>query len=119
MSIIRNIAFAFLAEEKLMGRHFIQVLIFCFFWIKPKEKIKLKIHISRNKVFPLILMSILFSCNIENIEPPVPVHPIPTPQQLEWQEMEFYGFVHFNMNTFTNQEWGYGDEDPTLFNPTA
>ena len=72
-----------------MGQHFIQVLIFCFFWIKPKEKIKLKIHISRNKVFSLILLSILFSCNIENIEPPAQVNPIPTPQQLEWQEMEF------------------------------
>ncbi|MCB0668071.1 MAG: alpha-L-fucosidase, partial [Saprospiraceae bacterium] len=43
---------------------------------------------------------------------------IPSERQLHWQQMEFYAFVHFNMNTFTNMEWGTGAEDPSLFNPT-
>ena len=44
--------------------------------------------------------------------------PKPTKRQLEWQKMEYYAFVHFNMNTFTNKEWGFGDEKPSQFNPT-
>ncbi len=48
-----------------------------------------------------------------------PVYPIPNAKQLAWQELSYYGFVHFNMNTFTNVEWGEGKEDPKLFNPTA
>ena len=43
---------------------------------------------------------------------------VPTPQQLEWQQMEFTAFLHFGMNTFTGNEWGHGTDDPKLFNPT-
>jgi alpha-L-fucosidase len=49
---------------------------------------------------------------------PQPFGPLPTPRQLQWHAMEFYGFLHFTVNTFTDKEWGYGDESPTLFNPT-
>ena len=53
------------------------------------------------------------------VEPPVPYPPGPSPRQLAWHELEFYGFLHFTLNTFTNREWGDGDESPALFNPTA
>ncbi|MDO4164530.1 MAG: alpha-L-fucosidase, partial [Bacteroides sp.] len=42
----------------------------------------------------------------------------PTPQQIEWQQMELTAFLHFGINTFTGREWGDGSEDPKLFNPT-
>lgn len=42
----------------------------------------------------------------------------PSERQIKWQEMEFYGFAHFGINTFTGSEWGMGNEDPKLFNPT-
>ncbi len=63
-------------------------------------------------VFLLLVLSINGFC--QKISP---VYPIPSKKQLEWQKMEYYGFIHFNMNTFTNVEWGEGKESPQLFNP--
>jgi len=42
---------------------------------------------------------------------------IPSERQLRHQELEFYSFVHFTVNTFTDKEWGDGTEDPAIFNP--
>ncbi len=51
------------------------------------------------------------------VAPPAPCGPVPTPNQLKWQDMEMYAFIHYSMNTYTDQEWGFGNEDPSLFNP--
>jgi len=45
-------------------------------------------------------------------------HVKPSPQQAAWQELEFTCFAHFGINTFTDREWGDGQEHPRLFNPT-
>jgi len=48
-----------------------------------------------------------------------PAGPLPSAAQLKWQDNNFYLFVHFGPNTFTDLEWGKGSEKEEVFNPTA
>lgn len=50
---------------------------------------------------------------------PAPVQPVPSDRQLRWNETEFYGFFHYGMNTFTDSEWGLGNENESTYNPTS
>ncbi|MCY7311561.1 MAG: hypothetical protein LH619_12340, partial [Chitinophagaceae bacterium] len=43
--------------------------------------------------------------------------PLPTKAQLSWHEKEYYLFLHFGPNTFTDKEWGEGTEPEDIFNP--
>jgi alpha-L-fucosidase len=62
-----------------------------------------------------IILSICVSCS--KVKAPAPLGPVPSENQMRWQEMEYYAFVHFSLNTYTDQSWGYGNEDINLFNP--
>ena len=67
----------------------------------------------------IIIISALTFLNWVAFAQNIPViNPIPSKKQLDWQALEYYGFIHFNMNTFTNLEWGEGQENPINFNPT-
>lgn len=67
-------------------------------------------------IFPIIIL--IISCKPTEVAEPEAVGPVPSDRQLAWQVMEYYAFVHFNMNTFTDMEWGEGGESPDNFNPT-
>ncbi len=71
------------------------------------------------KCSALILVPLAFAISCKQTIPPASLGPLPAERQIRWHEMEFYAFVHFNMNTFTNMEWGTGAESPELFNPTS
>lgn len=49
---------------------------------------------------------------------PAPFGAIPSPRQLAAHSRGLYGFVHFTINTFTDREWGFGDEQPAAFSPS-
>ena len=64
----------------------------------------------------LPLLILLAACTDDT--PPEPFGATPSERQRAWHELEYYAFVHFNMNTFSGAEWGHGEEPPRLFNPT-
>ena len=49
---------------------------------------------------------------------PPPYGATPSERQLHWHRLETTAFLHFTVNTFTDKEWGYGDEDPNVFAPS-
>lgn len=65
-----------------------------------------------------ILLLILSACSHPSPEPPKAYGPLPTEAQLKWHEMEMYCLIHYGVDTYTDKEWGYGDEDPSLVNPS-
>src|SRR6478672_8686736 len=68
-------------------------------------------------IIPVLIGSGL-SAQSKKTASPAPVGPLPSAAQMQWHEMEMNAFVHFTINTFTDKEWGYGDESPALFDPT-
>ncbi|EGJ99883.1 alpha-L-fucosidase [Dysgonomonas gadei] len=65
----------------------------------------------------MLVLITLSSCKTE-VKEPTAYGALPTEQQIKWQELEYYMFIHLGPNTFTDVEWGDGKEDPKIFNPT-
>jgi alpha-L-fucosidase len=67
----------------------------------------------------LIIVILTSSCSEKkNVTAPAALLPLPSAAQIEWHEMETNAFIHFTINTFTDKEWGYGNESPSIFNPS-
>ncbi|HKX26707.1 MAG TPA: alpha-L-fucosidase [Blastocatellia bacterium] len=78
-------------------------------------------HSLRFQLMAMVLLPIVglaLVASQKKVSPPQAFGATPSPRQWQWHQLEMYAFVHFTINTFTDREWGYGDEDPGLFNPT-
>ena len=75
--------------------------------------------IRKEDFFRILLASVcgaaLASCSVDA---PATYGALPTQAQVEWQKMEMNMFCHFGPNTFTSAEWGTGQENADVFNPT-
>ncbi len=72
---------------------------------------------NRNFLCGVILSIFSIGITKAQVKTPTPCGPVPSENQMGWQEIGYYAFVHFSLNTYTNQEWGYGNEDIKQFNP--
>ena len=72
---------------------------------------------TRIRLIAMMLCICMIRFSFAQTKAPVPFGPVPNENQMRWQQMEYYAFVHFSLNTYTDQSWGYGNEDVKLFNP--
>lgn len=66
-----------------------------------------------------LVFFLVIHATIAQVKPPAPLPPLPSKAQLAWHDMELNAFIHFTTNTFTDLEWGYGNESPSVFNPSS
>ncbi|MGH2622688.1 MAG: alpha-L-fucosidase [Sphingobacterium sp.] len=75
--------------------------------------------LNRIVVIGLLMCVMLFNTLAQDAGPPASYGVLPSEDQVTWQKMGYYMFIHFGPNTFTDKEWGDGKEHPGVFNPTA
>ncbi|KAJ3692683.1 hypothetical protein LUZ60_011778 [Juncus effusus] len=79
------------------------------------------LHINMKNILKYLIIFLLYQIQFTQSKlttPPLPISPIPSYSQLKWQRREIIMFFHFGMNTFTDSEWGTGQESPSIFDPT-
>ena len=72
----------------------------------------------RNLLLAVVSIALMITAQAQTSTRVAPCGPVPNENQLRWQDMEMYAFIHYSMNTYTDEEWGFGNEDLKLFNPS-
>ena len=77
-----------------------------------------KLNMKKNVLYSLVISAValcMISCT--KVKVPKPINPIPSQEQIDWQKLETYAFIHFGLNTYNDLEWGYGNTPASTFNP--
>ena len=70
--------------------------------------------------FTIIILFVAWNASLcKDVPAPKPFGVLPSERQLAWHETAFYAIVHLTPTTFQDKEWGYGEADPSIFNPSA
>lgn len=66
-----------------------------------------------------VITALMLSCLVSAGEGPVAVPPLPSAQQLRWQQQEWLMFCHFGIKTYyvSDNHMGTGLENPARFHP--
>ncbi len=83
-----------------------------------KEEVVCRRRLTTASILLSFITAVVIPIRSAATRPPAPYGPIPSERQIQIQNLELYGFLHFTVNTFTDKEWGYGDEPEGVFNPT-
>ena len=76
------------------------------------------LNMKKNVLYSLVISAValcMISCT--KVKVPEPINPIPSQEQIDWQKLETYAFIHFGLNTYNDLEWGYGNTPASTFNP--
>lgn len=86
-------------------------------------------RVQQRSIRHLLLGYVRTSCNLRllllvvlavssSAQPQNAVDLKPSPQQIQWQDLEMAAIIHFGPNTFLDREWGDGTADPKIFDPS-
>jgi alpha-L-fucosidase len=73
-------------------------------------------HAASSTRLSTLILSLMFSIQVARAQNFTDLKP--SPQQVEWQDLEFGVLIHFGTNTYMDREWGDGTASPQVFNPT-